>query len=280
MITGKSRVVAVFGFPVSHSLSPLMQNRAIELLGLNWAYLPFAVEPASMPSAVESIRALNMVGANITVPLKELAAPYLDEIDSTASKIGSVNTIVNRDGRLFGYSTDGDGLIWDLIDKCALPGIGGSALVLGAGGSARAVVSALVDAGLIVQIANRTRSRAEGLVNKLQAEVHVVDWNDKLGDLAANVDLIVNTTTIGMAGADHASPPLFPPESQSRALFYDLVYTPRETQLMLEAQACGMRTINGLGMLVRQGALSLSLWTGLSKNDLPVHEMELTLSYV
>jgi shikimate dehydrogenase len=280
IVTGKTRVVGIWGCPVEHSLSPVMQNAAIEALNLPWSYLPFLVHPDRIGQAVESVRALNLIGANVTVPLKELVAPLLDRLDDTAARIGSVNTIVNRDGVLWGYSTDGAGLLWDLKDKAALPNTGGRVLVLGAGGSARAVVNGFAQAGFVVSLANRTHARAERLASELGGGITVVRWQSReLSESAHAADLIVNTTTIGMHEKEGEDWTVFAAGSiKAGTTVYDIVYAPRETPFVKLARQSEARAFNGLGMLVRQGAISLHLWTGLPLKDIPVEIMERALS--
>jgi shikimate dehydrogenase len=275
-ISGKTRVVGLFGYPVSHSRSPLMQNTAFSALGLDWTYVSFSVHPSSIKLAIPSVRALDLVGVNVTVPLKELIAEHLDWVDPVASRIKSVNTIVNNNGELHGFSTDGAGLMWDLADKGALPPPDSFVLILGAGGSARAVVWAMVEAGYRVLIANRTSERAETLVSDLGVNAAVVSWDSvSLAKACEKADLIVNTTTFGMKPEDDAASAIIAPGAvRPEAVLYDLIYAPPVTNLMRLAKGCGATSYNGLGMLVRQGALSLRLWSGIPKDSLPVFEME------
>ena len=279
-ISGKTRVIGVWGYPVTHSLSPLMHNAALSKLGLNWIYVPFSVEPGKIESAVSSVRALDLIGVNVTVPLKEAVASLVDRVDSAAARIKSVNTIVNKSGELVGYSTDGQGLLWDLRDKAALPQRGSSVLVLGAGGSARAVVDSLHIAGLRVFAANRTRERVERLAADLDSPLEIVDWShSELTKCAESTQLIINTTTLGMtnSGAANTLPPLADGCIGQGQVLYDLVYSPPITPLMQRAKDSGASVFNGIGMLVRQGAVSLHLWSGLELEKMPISEMEMTI---
>lgn len=271
-LTGETRVLAVWGHPVSHSRSPAMHNAALQSLGLGWAYVPFDVAPANVAAAVAGLRAMNFVGANVTVPLKEVVSGHLDDLDDEAARIGSVNTIHNVNGRLRGYSTDGAGFL-RALEAAGEATEGRQAYVLGAGGSARAVSFALAGRGATVQIANRTAERAAALaaqVNRFYPDAaRTAGW----GSEAAPFDLLVNTTSLGMHPHLETAPAL-PPGTLRPGLFvYDLVYAPPETALLAQARAAGCRTENGLGMLVFQGALSLSLWTGLPVADLPIEAM-------
>jgi shikimate dehydrogenase len=249
-----------------------MHNAALAALGLDWVYVPFDVDPADAPSAVAAVRALGLAGVNITVPLKELVLPYLDDVEETARAIGSVNTICRREGRLFGSSTDGPGFVRAL--EALGQGVQGRRVyLLGAGGSARSVALALAGRGGRLQIANRTPSRAAALAEAVNrqspASASVVAW----GGAAEPFDLLVNTTSAGMPPQEGAMPELPERAFRDRPFVYDLIYAPPETRLLREARSAGCETANGVGMLVQQGALSLSLWTGLPVEQLPIAVM-------
>jgi len=272
-LTGKTRVAGVWGHPVGHSRSPAMHNAALAALGLDWVYVPFDVAPESVAEAVTSVRALNLVGVNVTVPLKETLLPFLDVIDDEAARIGSVNTLCNRDGTLYGYSTDGEGFLRS-FEAAGQPTQGRRVLILGAGGSARAVAFALASHRNHCVLANRTAERAVALaadVNCCYPEMaFTVGW----GEDAGVVDLIVNTTSLGMYPNENALPALPPGVFASRPFVYDLIYAPPQTRLLALAQEAGCETMNGVKMLAWQGALSLSLWTGLPISEIPVLVME------
>ncbi|MCX7671385.1 MAG: shikimate dehydrogenase [Anaerolineae bacterium] len=292
-ISGATRLVGVLGWPVEHSLSPAMHNAAFAALGLDWVYVPLAVPPERLADAVRGLRALGFVGSNVTLPHKPALAPLMDELTPVAAAIGSVNTVVVRpDGSLLGDSTDGYGFMADLqahgvaigrwtkarMDEAAQPQAAGAAagrdaavvcrraLVIGAGGAARAVVYALAAAGAAVAIANRTVASAEALCRMTaaalpQATVSAHPFPDALARLAAEADLVVNTTSLGLHG--DADPLPWDPEVPFRPgqVVYDLIYHVRTPFLRLAA-AAGARAIAGLGMLVHQGARSFELWTG------------------
>ena len=273
-ITGKTRVLGVWGFPVSHSRSPAMHNAALEVMGLDWVYVAFPVNPDNAGAAVAAVRALDLVGVNITVPLKETVAGYLDDVDPDAARIGSVNTIVNRNGRLLGYSTDGPGFLWDLARQ-GVSYEGHPALIWGAGGSARALAHALTGRGCAVTIANRTLERAQKLAAEVGAGTVAVGFDDPsyLEHIAA-ARLLVNATTLGMGPANIEQSPPIPQGSLSPSqVVYDLVYVPEHTRLIAVAESAGCRAIGGLGMLACQGAVSLSHWTGLPIEQIPVSVM-------
>ncbi len=272
-LTGRTKVVGVWGHPVGHSRSPAMQNAALAALGLDWVYVAFDVAPGDASAALSGLRALGMVGVNVTVPLKETVLPLLDEIHEDARWIGSVNTIHHRDGKLYGYSTDGAGFLRSL-EAAGQPPNNREVLLLGAGGSARAVAFALASRGCRCRVANRTEARAETLVRDVNrwfpGAASAAEWGAPAGDF----DLLVNTTTLGMTPNEAVLPALPPNAFGSKPFVYDLIYSPAQTRLLAAAAAAGCGTMNGVKMLVWQGALSLALWTGLSAEEMPVAVME------
>ena len=274
-VLGNTKILGVFGHPVSHSLSPVMHNAAIEALNIDYVYVPFHVLPESLEAAVRGVRALEIAGVNITIPHKENVIDLIDQVGDAAARIGSCNTIINRDGSLVGESTDGPGFLksaeaqWGKLDGC-------SALILGAGGSAKAVAFALAQVGCEIAIANRTHKRAIELDASLHAafdtcasRVVRVDEEELAGEVS-KADLVVNTTSVGMH-PDTDSIPLSPDLLRPGLLVYDLVYNPLTTRLVSEAQNRGARAMSGLKMLVYQGALSFEMWTGIQP---PVDVME------
>ena len=272
-VTGRTKVVGVWGHPVGHSRSPAMHNAALEALGLDWVYVPFDVAPDDAVAAVAGLRALGLVGVNVTVPLKERVPPLLDEVDADAVRIGSVNTIRNDGGKLYGYSTDGAGFLRSL-EAAGQPSSGREVLLLGAGGSARAVAFALAGRGCRCRVSNRTGARATALADDVNhwfpGGASVVGW----GAPAGTFDLVVNTTSLGMSPNEGALPALPPDAFAGHPFVYDLVYAPPQTRLLAAASAAGCETMNGVKMLVWQGALSLALWTGLPPEEMPVAVME------
>lgn len=272
---GGTRVLGVFGHPIEHSLSPVMQNAALRAMNLDFVYVPFHVLPEKLEEAVAGVRALDLAGVNVTIPHKERIMSFLDEIGDEAKLIGSANTVVNDGGRLFGDSTDGRGFLrsieaeWGKAD-------GNQAVVLGAGGSAKAVAFALAGTGWNVAIANRTQSRAEELSRALNQAVgqdksRVVGFEGEVfRESVREADLLVNTTSVGMY-PDTDSIPIDPELLHPGLSVYDLVYNPAETRLVGEARARGIRAMTGIKMLVHQGAISLEMWTG---QQAPIDVME------
>jgi shikimate dehydrogenase len=260
-ITGRTCVVGVIGWPVSHSLSPAMHNAAFAALGIPWVYVPFAVPPREVATALNGLRALGMRGVNVTIPHKQAAAAAVERLTTEAEALGSVNTVlVAEDGALVGHSTDGTGFLRTLREEgCDPAGI--RVTVVGAGGAARAIVGALLAAGATsVSVIARNPAHAQWVGSQERASL--LPW-ESLAASAATADLLVNATPVGMAG--HAEGETVVPAAVLRAGQWvcDLVYTPRRTRLLLAAEERGCRTIEGVGMLVHQGAEAFTLWTGV-----------------
>lgn len=256
--------VGLIGWPVEHSVSPAMHNAAFEALGLPWRYTLIPTAPDRLEQEVANLRGGGFRGVNVTVPHKQSVMPYLDEITEAARAIGAVNTIVVEGGRLIGHNTDADGF-WRALREAGYEPAGKRALVLGAGGAARAVVYALGRGGSRVSIWNRTAARASSLTLDMQRVNVIPSVVARLSDLEpGNVDLLVNTTPIGMWPQEDASPWPSTLPIPAHWTVFDLIYNPVETRLLARAAAAGARAIGGLAMLVHQGALAFELWTGQS----------------
>ncbi|MFN8471663.1 MAG: shikimate dehydrogenase [Anaerolineae bacterium] len=265
-ITGRTRVAGVLGWPIAHSLSPAMHNAAFEALGLDWVYVPFAVPPENLRAGIAGLRALGFVGANITIPHKQAVMDLVDEVTPAATVIGAVNTLVIGD-RIVGDNTDWTGFLWALRDVGCYPA-GQRAVVLGAGGAARSVVYALASVGADVAVYNRHDERADSLVRDLRPSFPRVNLEaypmDALRREAENRPaLIVNTTSLGMAPRIEQTPWPSDVRMPSGATAYDLVYNPLATRFLKGAKAAGARAVDGLGMLVYQGAIAFKMWTGV-----------------
>lgn len=263
------RLLGVFGHPIGHSLSPVMHQAALEKLGLQdeFSYLPFDVRPEQLPAAVAAIRALDMRGVNVTIPHKENVLPLLDLVQPEAVLLGAVNVIVNEDGRLIGYNTDGLGFLRSMTEETGVSPAGKNILIIGAGGACRAVAAALFAAGAAeLVIVNRSRQRAEAVARMIDPslrQVQVMDFADESLDQAvAGAEILVNTTSLGMAPAGGC------PLNEQLHLLHpgqlvcDIVYRPRSTPWLQAAAAAGCQTLGGLGMLLYQGAEAFQLWTG------------------
>ena len=277
-ISGSTRIVGVFGHPVTHSLSPAMHNAALAALALPFVYVAFPVTPEELGPALRSLAALGIVGINLTIPHKEAALQWMDAITDEARLVGAVNTVHCVDGKLTGDNTDGQGFFQPLVEA-GVNVAGQTVVVLGAGGAARAVCYRLAREGAQIVLANRTRERAERLAGEITSlsdvthkpsSVRVVTWNDASEDNAELADalraarVLVNTTRVGMFPDDHAMPPVPLNALTPTTLVYDLVYNPVETQLLLEARRRGCATLTGVKMLVYQGAAAFRLWCGVA----------------
>jgi shikimate dehydrogenase len=257
--------LGLIGYPVSHSLSPKIQNAAFKACGLEGDYSLFPIAPddlQALKALLDRVRSGEMTGFNVTIPHKQNVIPFMDELTPTAKTIGAINIIYMRGDKLIGDNTDAPGFLSDLkkfIGNRKL-GIGKSVLVLGAGGSARAVIYALLNDGWNVTIAARRTEQAEELVSRFEGANSVeLDFQTLK---PSNFQLIVNTTPLGMTPNIDQSPLPDNIISSKHTLIYDLVYNPRETKLVKDARAQGLSATTGLGMLIEQAALGFELWTG------------------
>lgn len=263
-ITGKTQLVGLLGYPVEHSLSPAMHNAAFRSLGLDWAYLPLPTPPWGLANALRGLAAMGFHGANVTIPHKEAVLSHLDDISPEARTLGAANTIVVRDSRLLGHNTDAHGFRAALSEARCSPR---QAVVLGAGGAARAVVYALLDQGVKVTIANRSVERAHRLIQSLPnlaaSAAACALTASALGPALAAADLLVNATPVGMWPRTEETPLPAGLDLPVGIAVMDLVYNPLETQLLRQARRSGASVVmDGLAMLVHQGAAAFRLWTG------------------
>jgi len=255
-ISGKTKIVGIFGHPIEHTLSPLMHNSAFEALGLDMCYVAFDVSPEDLEDAVKAIRALGLLGVNLTIPHKERVIRFLDRIDDEASFIGAVNTIVYSDGTLCGYNTDGRGFIKSLSEE-GIQFEGKRILIIGAGGAARAISYCLSEKTSSLHLYDIDRSKAERLVNDLTSFRKGVYLLDSLEDTGEQ-DMVINATPLGWKDEDPI--PIRPETIRPGMVVCDLVY--KNTRLLREAKERGAKTLDGSGMLLWQGVLAFELWTG------------------
>ena len=268
LISGQTVICGIIGDPIEHTMSPAMHNSAFKALGLDYIYIPFKVKSVELRKAVEGIRGLNLRGVNVTIPHKVAVIPLLDRIDPLAEKIGAVNTIVNDGGILTGYNTDAAGFLQTLHDRNVATE-GKKVVLLGAGGAARALGHVLTMAKAKLTILNRKQelSWAEDLAARLfrnyKTEVKALELTpENLKKAMTAADLLVNATSLGMSPEIEATP--VPAELLSANLtVFDIVYNPLPTRLLREAKTAGAETIDGLEMLVRQGAASFEIWTAV-----------------
>lgn len=277
----QTRLVGVIGWPIEHSISPAMQNAALREMALNWTYLAFAVEPERVGQALDGVRGLGLVGLNVTIPHKSAVIEHLDEIDDAVEALGVANTIIRReDGSLMGRNTDGPGFLRSLSERSH--SVDGRAVtLLGAGGSARAVAWACArDGAESVTVVNRTLERAEGVAELLRSTTDlervaaVALEAPEAEGAVSGADVIVDCTSVGMYPHHEVEPVV--PSGWMRAgqVVADLTYNPLDTVLLQAAREAGAETVDGAGMLVHQGAISLQYWSG---QEPPVETMRRAL---
>ncbi|MFQ5957798.1 MAG: shikimate dehydrogenase [Alphaproteobacteria bacterium] len=269
MVSGSARLAGVMGWPVSHSRSPRVHGFWLERYGVDGAYLPLAVAPENLADCLRALPKLGFAGVNLTVPHKEAALALVDTLGDAARRIGAVNTvIVQEGGSLNGDNSDAFGFIENLRQGApAWAAAAGPAVVLGAGGAARAVCVALADAGVPeVRVVNRTTARAKALAALLEGPFTVCSWNER-NDALAGAALLVNATSLGMAG----EPPLDIDLAglAAGAVVNDIVYVPLETPLLAAARASGRRAVDGLGMLLHQARPGFAAWFGVEPEITP-----------
>jgi shikimate dehydrogenase len=274
-ITAYTRPLGLIGSPVTHSKSPQMLNKVCEILDIPATYLAYAVEPARLQEAVMGMKALGFIGFNVTIPHKVAIIPFLDELDDTAKEIGAVNTVVNDNGRLVGFNTDGVGYLRSLQEETSFSIEDKSITIIGAGGAARAVSITLAKSGAKeIIIANRTLEKAAELAdiaNKWTKATAVP--LEAIKPSIAGSQLLVNTTSIGMSPNIDESPILMNFLHRD-LLVSDLIYRPRETKLLQYAKSVGALTHGGLGMLLYQAAVAVEHWFNQSP---PVNQMRAIL---
>jgi shikimate dehydrogenase len=263
-------LAAIIGYPLDHSMSPPLHNAGFAALGLDVHYEAWAIPIEELPATVQRLRQDEMLGISVTVPYKQAVMPLLDEIDPAADAIGSVNTIVKRGRSLVGHNTDKAGFIRSLREAGCDPN-GLRALVLGVGGAERAVAYGLVEAGVVsIALAGRRPERVNAAAAHLEEtkprETTITQLNferDALAEAAADADLIVNCTPIGMRHSPHEDESPLPGSALRHGIWVvDIVYNPLETPLLRLARQAGARAVDGLGMLVYQGMAQQALWTG------------------
>lgn len=264
MISGTTRILGIIGAPVAHSRSPLMHNRALDALGLDFVYVPFPVAQERLSEAVAGLRAVGVCGFNVTIPHKVAVVPFLDRLSPEAEQIGAVNTVKNDDGILTGFNTDGTGLVRSLREDLGFDPQGAKIVLVGAGGAARAAVHALCtqSAGQIV-IVNRTVDTARALAEEFSElfPKTVLVATGALSTRHEETDLLINTTSVGM---DCVSLSADPAVLAAGAAVYDMIYAPAETPLLAAARVRGLRCANGIGMLAAQGEVAFTIWTSVS----------------
>ncbi len=263
----KAELVGCFGQPVAENPSGAMLEAGFQALGLNWRYLTVEVAPDRLRDAIAGMRAFGMKGVNLTIPHKVAVLDYLDDVSPDAAIIGAVNTVRSVDGRLIGENTDGKGFLRSVRNDAATDPKGKRVVVLGAGGAARAIVTELALAGAAdVLVVNRSAARGEQLAADLAAKtgapIRFQPWQGAF-TVPADIDILVNATSIGMYPDVGAAPPVDLSNAAETLLVCDAVINPPDTLFLQAARKRGLRVLDGLGMLVYQGAIGFEMWTGL-----------------
>lgn len=277
-ISGRTKVFAVLGHPISHSLSPLMHNAAFQALGMDAVYVAFDVHPNDIGPVLRTMHRMGFGGANLTVPLKEAALPHLDRLDETAHNLGAVNTVRFGSDGIVGYNTDGPGFLRAFREAFGCGPTQRSVFIVGTGGAGRAVAITLAGEGVLtIRMTDLDLSRAEKLRAELETQyfiqdVTVVREPTEIIEAAREADIVIQATPLGMKADDPS--PLPPDAFRPGQLAFDLVYVFPETPFMKAARAGGARAVNGLGMLLHQGAYAFEIWTGRTP---PLDEMRRAL---
>ena len=265
MITGKTRLLAVIGAPIGHSLSPIIQNAALHAAGLDYVYTALPVRADALASAVRGLRDAGIAGFNVTIPFKTEIIPLLDALSEDARRIQAVNTVVIEDGRMVGHNTDVAGFLAGFAER-GIVLTGKKAVLIGAGGAARAALWGLLRSGvssIVIGVRNAAKGTALAADFAADGNVRAVSFDDTAWIAAcSDADLVVQTTPLGMTPHTEEMPPVDAAVINSSAVVYDLIYTPAETRFLREVRARGCETINGETMLVAQGAEAFHLWTG------------------
>jgi len=266
MISGKTRLYGIFGYPVEHTFSPGMHNAAFKNLGMDACYVPFAVNPTHLRDAVHAVIPLGICGLNVTVPHKENIIPHLDELSQEARLIGAVNTIQVLDGKLIGHNTDGRGFIRSLQDDAKFFPKGKIAMLLGSGGAARAVGFSLALAGvrkiILYDIDSRkARKLARDIQQKTGSATEALNSAEAVPHAAEQADCLINATPLGLKKNDPL--PLQGQHIGKHHVVYDLVYNPPETLFLKAAKKRGARGLSGIGMLLYQGVIAFEIWTAV-----------------
>ena len=266
ILSGTTAVAGIMGWPIGHSRSPRLHGYWLRKYGVNGVYLPLVASPEGIEAAFRGLPGLGFRGVNVTIPHKLSALAACDHVDDVAARIGAVNTIIiGEDGALSGTNTDAFGFLANLRQESDWRGVEGPAVVLGAGGAARAVCVALLDAGVLeVRIANRTDSRAQALADEFG--LTAFPWADRAAALDGAA-LVVNATSLGMTGQPTLDLPL--DALPIDALVHDIVYAPLETELLTQARARGNPIVDGLGMLLHQARPGFEAWFGVSPDVTP-----------
>lgn len=271
-ISGSSQIYGLIGYPVKHTLSPIMHNAWFSRLNIDAIYLPFEVRPENLEKALQALTALSMSGVNVTIPYKECCMKYLDKIDYDAELIGAVNTISVENNKLIGFNTDGRGFI-NSLKEVGISSKSKKVFIIGAGGAARAIGFCLVREGTeSLRFYDIDKERTVKLVEAIKKRFEAVNiytcLKEELSEQIKQSDILINATPVGLKDTD---PLIVEPDWLSNNIIvYDLIYNPTQTKLMKVCKDKGIKAYNGLGMLIHQGVLSFKIWTG---KDVPIDTM-------
>jgi len=271
-VTGKTKLLGVVGRPLSHSISPELHNTLSNYLGIDAVYMPLRVDEGNLGDAIKGLKVLDFTGFNVTIPYKNDVIKYVDVISEKASLIGAVNTIKNVNSKFYGYNTDVEGFVNSFKEEAGIGFKNKKVVVIGAGGAARAIALGVAyDGAKKITILNRTLSKAAQIAEIISNNIYhckectqcieSFELNDSTnGQILQQADIIINTTSLGMYPNINQMPFTFPMEFSSDQIIYDVIYNPRKTKFMEQAEKKGCKTINGLGMLIYQGIKAYEIW--------------------
>ncbi len=269
-ITGRTKLLGLLGNPVGHSVSPQLHNTLSALLGIDAVYIPVKVEKDRLGEMVGGLKAGNFTGFNVTIPFKEDILKYVDHVTDEVRLVGSANTVRNTGGALYASNTDGDGFCRSFEEETESSFKGKKVVILGAGGTSRSLAAKIASKGAHgLRIINRTREKAESIASMIRGEYalacETAGFEDKalLGKIIENSDIILNTTSVGLYPNIDESPLEDHLKFNQGQIIYDVIYNPMKTKLLRQAEDCGCKTVNGLGMLFYQGVLSYETWMDL-----------------
>jgi len=267
-VNSKTKYIGLLGYPLGHSISPVMQNAAFESRDINYLYMPIELKKEDLEHVVKAMPKMNFAGFNVTIPYKIEIMKHLDEIDDLAKSIGAVNTVAIKDGKLKGYNTDGIGFLRSLEEEINVSVAGKNIFILGSGGAARAISMTLaMNKARRLYICNRTYEKAESLAKDINSKhgnvaISIPMVEQKIKDAINDAEILINTTSVGTyPNIDET--PIDKEILQDHLAVCDIVYNPKKTKLLQDAEKLGCKTMSGLGMLIYQGAEAFKIWTGV-----------------
>lgn len=280
-VTGKTRLIGVIGNPVEHSISPMLHNTLCRHFGVDIIYVPFKVEKSDLDNAVKGMKAINILGFNITIPYKKDIMKYIDDNTKEALLMGAVNTVKNIDGRFYGYNTDAEGFSRSFKQESRTNFRDKKVALIGAGGAARAIaVKVAMEGARKIYVVNRTESKAREFIEMINgnvkniAEYTLLDKN-YISSVFKESEIIINTTSVGMYPNIYESPTDKFDIFSKGQIVYDVIYNPTKTKFLIEAENMGCKTINGLGMLFYQGMYAFEIWTGIKLTEEVIKELNI-----